>query len=121
MDLYRAGHWPRTRRTEPQRAARRWWAVAVAPLGWLSVGGMAEETIPASTLLPLAADECPTSRPRRATQLRLGSGFRRGWITILRAWINQRRLPRGRVKPAPWPSATQEYTRRGRIELPLAA
>jgi hypothetical protein len=114
-------HWQRTRMTDPQRAARLWLAVAVATLWLLSVGGMAEKTIPESTLLPLAANEFPTSRPRRATQLRLVSVFRRGWITILGALINQRRLPRGRFQPEPWPSATRENTRRETIEMLLAA
>jgi hypothetical protein len=82
---------------------------------------MAEETIPESTLLPLAANEFPASRPRRATQLRLVSIFRQGWITILIALMNQRRLPRGRFKPEPWPNAAQKHTLRGIIELPLAA
>jgi hypothetical protein len=82
---------------------------------------MAEETIPESTLLPLAANEFPASRPRRATQLRLVSIFRQGWITILIALMNQRRLLRGRFKPEPWPNAAQEHTLRGIIELPLAA
>jgi len=113
--------WHRTRMTDPQRAARLWLAVAVATLWLLSVGGMAEETIPESTLLPLAADEFPASRPRRATQLRLVSVFRRGWITILVALINQRRLPLGRFKPESWPSAAQKHTLRGTIEMPLAA
>jgi len=113
--------WHRTRMTDPQRAARLWLAVAVATLWLLSVGGMAEETIPESTLLPLAADEFPASRPRRATQLRLVSVFRRGWITILVALINQHRLPLGRFKPEPWPSAAQENTLSGIIEMPLAA
>jgi hypothetical protein len=113
--------WHRTRMTDPQRAARLWLAVAVATLWLLSVGGMAEETIPESTLLPLTADAWSASRPRRATQLRLVSVFRRGWITILVALINQRRLPLGRFKPGPWPSAAQEHTLRGTIELPLAA
>ena len=70
--------WQRTRMSDPQRAARLWLAVAVATLWLLSVGGMAEETIPASTLLPLASADCPPSRPRRATQLRLVSVFRQG-------------------------------------------
>jgi hypothetical protein len=113
--------WQRTRMTDPQRAARLWLAVAVATLWVLSVGEMAEETIPESTLLPLTADEFPASRPRRATQLRLVSVFRRGWITILVALINQRHLPRGRFKPEPWPSAAQNNTLRVPIELPLAA
>jgi hypothetical protein len=113
--------WQRTRMTDPQRAARLWLAVAVATLWLLSVGGMAEETLPVSTLLPLADTDCLPSRPRRATELRLVSVFRHGWITILVALCNQRRLPRGRFKPEPWPSTTQEHTLRGIIDLPLAA
>jgi hypothetical protein len=89
--------WQRTRMTDPQRAARLWLAVAVATLWLLSVGGLAEETIPVSTLLPLPAEGGPVSRPRRATQLRLVSVFRRGWIAILVALLNQRQLPRGAV------------------------
>ena len=47
----RAGwQWHRTRMTAPERAARLWLAVAVATLWLLSVGGAADETIPASTL-----------------------------------------------------------------------
>lgn len=107
--------------TDPQRAARLWLAVAVATLWLLSVGGLAEETIPENTLLPLVSDDIPTSRSRRATQLRLVSIFRRGWIIILLALLNQRRLPQGRSKPDPWPSSTQAPTLRGLIELPLAA
>jgi hypothetical protein len=107
--------------TDPQRAARLWLAVAVATLWLLSVGGRAEETIPASTLLPLAADDVPAVHARRATQLRLVSVFRRGWTPILTALLNQRCLPRGRFKPEPWPSTAHEHTLRGLIELPLAA
>jgi len=113
--------WQRTRMTDPQRAARLWLAVAVATLWLLSVGGLAEETIPESTLLPLAVDDVPASRARRATQLRLVSIFRRGWITILMTLINQHRLPRGRFKPEPWPSAAADNTLRVPMELPLAA
>ena len=62
--------WQRTRMRDPQRAARLWLAVAVATLWLLSVGGLAEDTLPVSTLLPLAADAGPVSQPRPATQLR---------------------------------------------------
>jgi Transposase DDE domain len=113
--------WQRTRMSDPQRAARLWLAVAVATLWLLSVGGMAEETIPASTLLPLARVDGPPSRPRRATQLRLVSVFRQGWITLLVALCNQRRLPLGRFIPEPWPQAVQDNTLRGTPELLLAA
>jgi len=113
--------WQRTRLTDPQRAARLWLAVAVATLWLLSVGGMAEDTIPESTLLPLADDDSPAARSRRATRLRLGSIFRRGWIIILLALINQRRLPRGRFKPEPWPQPKQDHTQRGTPQMRLAA
>jgi len=113
--------WQRTRMSDPHRAARLWLAVAVATLWLLSVGGLAEETIPASTLLPLASADCPPSRPRRATQLRLVSVFRQGWIIILVALFNQGRLPLGRFVPEPWPQALQRNTLRGTTEMLLAA
>ena len=113
--------WQRTRMSDPQRAARLWLAVAVATLWLLSVGGLAEETIPASTLLPLASVDGPPSRPRRATRLRLVSGFRQGWITLLVALFNQRRLPLGRFVPEPWPQTSKEHTLRGYSEILLAA
>jgi hypothetical protein len=113
--------WQRTRMTDPQRAARLWLAVAVATLWLLSVGGLAEELIPVSTLLPLPADGGPVSRPRRATQLRLVSIFRQGWIAILVALLNQRQLPCGRFVPEPWPRAAPDNTLRETPEMPLAA
>ena len=113
--------WQRTRMTDPQRAARLGLAVAVATVWLLSVGGRAEERIPESTLLPLAADDVPASRVRRATQLRLVSVFRQGWILILVALLNQRHLPRGRFIPEPWPSVAPDNTLRVPTELPLAA
>ena len=58
--------WQRTRMTNPQRAARLWLAVAVATLWLLSVGGMAGETIPESTLLPLAVDDACRAAPTTA-------------------------------------------------------
>jgi hypothetical protein len=113
--------WQRTRMSPPQRAARLWLAVAVATLWLLSVGGMAAETIPASTLLPLTSADGSPSRPRRATQLRLVSVFRQGWITILVALFNQRRLPLGRFIPEPWPQTSDDNTLRGNSEMLLAA
>ena len=113
--------WHRTRMTAPQRAARLWLAVAVATLWLLSVGGLAEDTIPEGTLLPLADDDSPASRSRRATRLRLVSLFRRGWIIILMALINQRRLPPGRFKPEPWPQPESSHTLRAIPEMRLAA
>ena len=100
----RAGwQWQRTRMTEPQRAARLWLAVAVATLWLLSVGGVAEETIPTSTLLDVTAVLTGQRRLRQATRLRLVSIFRRGWITILVALLDQAPLPLGAFRPEPWP------------------
>jgi hypothetical protein len=113
--------WQRTRMPDPQRAARLWLAVAVATLWLLSVGGLAEDTLPVSTLLPLADADCLPSRSRRATQLRLVSVFRQGWITILVALLNQRRLPQGRFVPEPWPQAVPDNTLRGTHEMLLVA
>jgi hypothetical protein len=107
--------------SDPQRAARLGLAVAVATLGLLRVGGMAAETIPVRTLVPLPADGRPTARPRRATQLRLVSSFRQGWITILVALFTQRRLPLGRFVPEPWPQTINDHTLRGTTEILLAA
>ena len=101
----RAGwQWHRTRRSAPDRAARRWLAVAVATLWRLSVGGESDETIPVSTLLAVTA-WCP-ERPRtwRATRLRLVSVFRQGWVRLLVALLRQEPLPPGCLVPEPWPA-----------------
>ena len=113
--------WQRTRMSDPQRAARLWLAVAVATLWLLSVGGMAEKTLPGSPLLPLANADCPPSCPRQATCLWLVSVFRQGGITILVALLTQRRLPLGRFVPEPWPQTIQGHTLRADLKVPLAA
>ena len=113
--------WQRTRMNDPHRAARLWLAVAVATLWLLSVGGLAEETLPVSTLPPLADADGPSTRPRRATQLRLVSVFRQGWITILVALLNHRRLPQGRFVLEPWPQSREGNSQRGNHEVLLAA
>jgi Transposase DDE domain len=100
----RAGwQWHRTRMRDPERAARLWLAVAVATLWLLSGGGVAEETIPASTLLDVTA-LCPgRPRSRRATRLRLVSVFRQGWVALLVALLRHEPLSPGRFVPEPWP------------------
>jgi hypothetical protein len=98
--------WQRTRMTQPDRAARLWLAVAVATLWLLSVGGVAEEAIPASTRLDVTAALGHQRRQRRATRLRLVSVFRRGWITILVALLQQAPLPLGALLPEPWPQVS---------------
>jgi DDE family transposase len=119
----RAGwQWQRTRMTDPHRAARLWLAVAVATLWLLSVGGEADATIPIETVLPLPVDGFRSQRQRQATRLRLVSIFRQGWMLLLVALLNHRRLPFGHFVPEPWPSPEpNEVTPRVTHELPLAA
>jgi hypothetical protein len=106
--IKRAGwQWQRTRMTPPDRAARLWLAVAVATRWRLSVGGVAEDTIPESTRLDGADALAGQRRQRRATRLRLVSMFRRGWIMILVAWLEQQPLPLGGFIPEPWPAISQ--------------
>jgi hypothetical protein len=93
--------WQRPRMTEPQRAARLWLAVAVATWWLLSVGGAAEETLPEGTLLDVSAALACQRWPHRATRLRLVSLFRRGWVLILVALLNQAPLPLGAFFPEP--------------------
>ena len=114
----RAGwQWQRTRMTEPQRAARLWLAVAVATLWLRGVGGVAEETIPASTLLDVTATLARQRRSRRATCLRLVSIIHRGWITILVALLDHAPLPQGAFRPEPWPVVPTSEFRTMRPEL----
>jgi hypothetical protein len=96
--------------TTPDRAARRWLAVAVATGGRLRVGGEADATSPARTVRDLTALVPTPPRTRRATHLRLVRGFRRGWPLILVAWLDQAPLPLGRFVPAPWPAVPEAET-----------
>jgi Transposase DDE domain len=122
--MKRAGwQWHRTRMNAPERAARLWLAVAVATLWWLSVGGEADETIPASTLLDVTGG-CPERpRTRRATRLRLVSVFRQGWVRLLVALLRQEPLPEGRLVPEPWPTVPplEDATNEPPVALPVAA
>jgi DDE family transposase len=121
----RAGwQWQRTRMTMPERAARLWLAVAVATLWLLSVGGEADEAIPASTVPEVTALIPMPLRLRRATRLRLVSVFRRGWTIILVALLEQAPLPMGRFIPEPWPAITARRELAPLLpdlEVPLAA
>jgi hypothetical protein len=115
------GPWHRTRRTDPERAARLWLAVAVATLWLLSVGGAADETIPVSTRLDVTA-LCPgRPRTRRATRLRLVSVVRQGWVALLVALLRQEPLPAGRFVPAPWPAVPVWEDEPCGLQLPLLA
>jgi len=121
----RAGwQWQRTRMTQPERAARLWRAVAVATLWLLSVGGEADEAIPASTVPEVTALSPIPLRRRRATCQRLVSVFRRGWTIILVALLEQAPRPLGRFIPEPWPAVMARRERPPLLPdmgMPLAA
>jgi hypothetical protein len=121
----RAGwQWQRTRMTQPDRAARLWLAVAVATLWLLSVGGEADATIPASTVLDVTTLVPPPAQTRCATRLRLVSVFRRGWNLILVALLDQAPLPMGRFVPEPWPAVpvpAEETSSLPGLAMPQAA
>jgi hypothetical protein len=107
--------------SDPQRTARLWLAVAVATVWLLIVGGLAEDTLPESTLRALADADGPASRPRQVTPLRLVRVFRQGGITILVALLNHRHLPQGRFVPEPWPQPAHSTTLKETPEMLLAA
>ena len=106
----------------PDRAARRWLAVAVATLWLLRVGETADETIPASTLRDVTALCAGQPRTRRATRLRLVSVLRQGWVTLLVALLRHDSLPQGRFVPEPWPAVPAlEEPQAPAMPLPKAA
>jgi hypothetical protein len=116
--------WQRPHMTKPERAARLWRAVVVATLWLLSVGGEADEAIPASTVPDVTALVPTPLRMRRATRLRLVSVFRRGWSLILVALLDQAPLPMGRFIPEPWPAGTaleEPAPLWPALDMPLAA
>jgi hypothetical protein len=103
--------------TQPERAARRWRAVAGATLWLRSGGGEADETIPASTVLDVTALVPQPARTRCATRRRLGSVFRRGWHLLLVALLDQAPLPMGRCVPEPWPAVPRQEEARPSLSL----
>ena len=103
----RAGwQWQRIRMTMPERAARLWLAVAGATWWRLSVGGEADEAIPASTVPEGTALLPRPLRRRRATRLRRVRVCRQGWPLSLVALLEQAPRPMGRFIPEPWPAVT---------------
>jgi hypothetical protein len=107
-DLKRGGwDWQQTKMSDPERASRLWLVMAVATFAVVRAGGMAH-----SELEALEWDGVPDLAPLRprGSRPRLLSCFRLGLIRILVAVVQGRRLPRGRLRPVPWP--TRVPTRR---------
>ena len=100
------GPWPRTRLTEPHRAARRWLAVAVATWWRRRVGGLTDASIPDRTLLDVSGALGMPRRQRRATRRRVVRAVRPGWPLILVARLDQAPWPVGTFLPEPWPTVS---------------
>jgi hypothetical protein len=96
--------WQGTHMTDPGRVARHWLAIAVATRWLVRTGTTVEADLPESTFGAVDAALADARRTRRATRLRLVSLFRRGWVTILVAWLRGEPLPTGRFQPDPWPA-----------------
>jgi hypothetical protein len=96
--------------TDPDRATRRWLAIAVATRWVVSVGGLAEATMPASMLDTLPETHVARRRPTRRSQPRRLRCFRRGVIVILTTLRNEGRLPRSGFVPDPWPKTRDTPT-----------
>lgn len=104
----RAGwQWQATRMEDPTRAARFWLALAVATLWVVSVGGEAEDTLPASSFddLPVAHIARRHCRTTDRSRPRLLSCFRRGRLMIFVALLTGQSLPTGTFVPEPWPTS----------------
>ena len=102
--LKRGGwQWHKTRISDPERASRLWLALAVATLWAVSVGGEADDTLPASSLESLPATHVARLRRKHPTQPRLLSCFRRGMITIWILVLTNDSLPLATFSPDPWP------------------
>ena len=120
----RAGwQWHRTRMSDPERAARLWLAVAVATLWLLSVGGAADETIPASTLLDVTAlcPEPPTDTP--CDTAAAGECVSPGLARAMGALLRHEPLPDGGFVPEPWPAVPTWEAEAPEVQLalPIAA
>jgi hypothetical protein len=110
-DIKRGGwHWEQSKMRYPARIERLWVVIAVATLWAVSVGALAEDNLPASSLPALPLTHIARRRPRRRSQPRLLSCFRRGIIKIIAALIAGEPLPLGRFLPITWPSIVHSST-----------
>jgi len=110
-DLKRDGwQWQHTRMTDPARAARVWLVLAVATLSAVSVGGVAETNLPASSLEALPSSHVARQRASGRRAPRLLSCFRRGVLLLVIGAAAGPSLPPARFLPEPWPTAFGQKT-----------
>lgn len=94
--------WHRTRMDDPKRASRYWLVISIGTIWTMSVGGEADESIPASTIPDITKDGYHIRiRKRRISVCRLG------WIKILAKFIRHGELPFGIFIPEPMVEVSQ--------------
>ena len=96
--------------TDPQRAARVWLVLAVATLWAVSVGGVAEASLPACSLEALPSSHVARQRASGHPAPRLLSCFRRGVLLLVIGAATREPLPPARFLPEPWPTARGQKT-----------
>lgn len=106
-DIKRDGwQWQKTRMTDPTRATRFWFALAVATLWVVCAGSEADQNLPVANFLDLPPTHIARQSKKSTSPVRLLSCFSRGLDVILAALINQDPLPFGCFFPDPWPLKT---------------
>ncbi len=105
-DTKRGGwQWHQTKMVDPARAERLWFAMAVATLWVLSVGGEVDATLPVSGLEALPATHIACRTATKRSRPRMLSCFARGMLIIVGSLIRGEGLVMGRFVPEPWPSS----------------
>jgi Transposase DDE domain len=119
-DSKRGGwHWEQTKMTDPTRAERLWLALALATLWTVSVGCLAEATLPMPLLSELP-ERHVARRPTKARRpVRALSCFRRGRLVIVAALCAGQAIPCGRLLPEPWPKSLDSHLECPVVQTPL--
>lgn len=91
--------------TDPQRAERRWLAVALATLLVVSVGRGAEVAPPAPNVAALPATHIARRRASGCQAPRTLRGFRHGRLVLVSALLHGNALRVMRLVPEPWPKS----------------
>lgn len=111
-DTKRGGwQWHQTKMVDPARAERMWFAIAVATLWVLSVGGEADATLPVSGLEALPPTHIARRTATQRSRPRMLSCFARGILIIIGSLIRGDGFVMGRFIPEPWPSSPPVRTK----------
>ncbi|HBY98367.1 MAG TPA: hypothetical protein DEP84_31230 [Chloroflexi bacterium] len=90
---------------DPARAERLWFAIAVATLWVVALGGETETSLTPSSLDDLPPRHVARTRSTRRSRPRLLSCFRAGLLRLLAHLLLGQPLTQARFVPEPWPTA----------------